>query len=349
MSLNFSFSFALPGVAQSIPDSSGQFVYYRDYSFERESYFGAVFFDDGTYGVRYFAPAVTNTYPMQPKKDIYILFSLDSQKKYIELTGEKILTPVSPSDTDLINYLHDMLYELTSRRQKAGIIEFSCTIENDYDQFGGLVQIEFDPFIPLFNIKNIKDKENKTVFKLITLGQLTSSNDDSFSAFEGLPLKIQDTEHSLKLTRSAKRTTIEFSKTSEHTQKINLDSQWTASAENLYTLSNSAILVFDIINTSTMSESEQNQFYNNLIRKINLGKEASYPYYEVQRVEKTKNSQKFTNIFYNDLSKSFTKDYKIFTTLKDNSIAVLTLTVFYGAYSANSKYFESILKSYSAN
>ena len=48
----FSCLFALPGVTKKIPDLSGQFVYYEDKSFERESYFGIIFYDEGTYGLR---------------------------------------------------------------------------------------------------------------------------------------------------------------------------------------------------------------------------------------------------------------------------------------------------------
>ena len=40
------FVFAVPGVESFIPDSSGEYVYYRDYSFERESYVGVLYYDD---------------------------------------------------------------------------------------------------------------------------------------------------------------------------------------------------------------------------------------------------------------------------------------------------------------
>ena len=45
--------FALPGITSKINDQSGQFVYYKDSSFARESYFGILIYDEGTYGVRY--------------------------------------------------------------------------------------------------------------------------------------------------------------------------------------------------------------------------------------------------------------------------------------------------------
>ena len=40
---------ALPGTTQFIPDSAGEYVYYRDTSFTRESYIGLLMYDKGTY------------------------------------------------------------------------------------------------------------------------------------------------------------------------------------------------------------------------------------------------------------------------------------------------------------
>ncbi len=338
--------YALPGITQSIPDVSGQFVYYKDTSFERESYFGIIYYDEGTYGLRYFAPARTDVKPLLPKKDIHILFSLDSTRKYVELTGERILSAVTPEDTDIINYLHDMIYELSARRRKAGIIENTASIEQDYEQFGGTVTINFDSLIPLFNIKNINDSQGKSVFSLYTQGQLKNSQDQSFSTFEGLPLKTDDTTHQLEL-KKAKTKKISYTKEKPVTQKIILDSQWQAKAENLYMLSNYAVLALDVIDISAVNESEKEIYINTLKRKFNLGSEDSYPYSELTKISNIKNTQTFQNLFYNELSKSFTKDLKIITALGNDKYALMTLTVFQEAWSRNSKYFEKIIASYS--
>ncbi len=340
---------ALPGVTQKIPDSSGQFIYYRDSSFERESYFGAVYFDDNTYGVRYFAPAKTDETPLLPKKDIYILFSLDSSKDYVELTGERIMSAVSPDDTDIINYLHDMIYELSSRRQKAGIIEDALCIEQDYEQFGGNVKINFEPLVPIFNIKSIQSIDGKALLTLITAGQLISSSDDSFTAFEGMPLKTTDSSHQFEQDKKAKKQKISYSKTDAFTQKITLDSQWSARAENLYSLGSNAILALDIIELSGESPEEREDFINGLYRKLTLGNGEIYPYSELLKIETKKNTSSFQNLFFNDISKSFTRDFKTLTRLDENHLAIMTLTVFQGAYKDNSKYFERIIKSYSVN
>lgn len=346
----FSCLFALPGVTKKIPDLSGQFVYYEDKSFERESYFGIIFYDEGTYGLRYFAPSKTDIKPLLPKKDIQILFSLDITKKYVELTGERIISAITPEDTDIINYLHDMLYELTSRLQKAspnGFIEDKITVPQEFEQFGGEVKVNFDPLIPIFNVKSIEDSTGKIVFNLVTAGQLSSSSNENFSAFEGLPVKTED-QHSFSLNKKAEKQKINYKKTSGFTQKITLDSQWTAKAENFYTLSNSAILAFDVIDLSKTDSAQKANVSNTLLQKFTLGTDGTYPYSQLQKLETSASGTKVSNLFFNDISKSFTRDFKILTQLDENHLAIMSLTVFQGVYSKNSKYFDSILKSYSA-
>ena len=62
---------ALPGVTQFIPDSAGEYVYYRDSSFTRESYIGLLMYDEATYQIRYFAPQDDEA--KLPAKEIAIL------------------------------------------------------------------------------------------------------------------------------------------------------------------------------------------------------------------------------------------------------------------------------------
>lgn len=340
--------FALPGVNSKIADTSGQFVYYKDSTFERESYVGIIYYDDETYGLRYFAPAQTGVSPLKPKKDIFILFSLDSTKNYVELTGERILSAITLDDTDIINYLHDMIYELTARRQKAGQVNEKLSLTQDFEQFGGNVKINFDPLIPVFNIKNICDSTGKTVFNLVTSGQLSSSADENFSAFEGLPLKTQDTHTNFTLNKKASKQKIEYKKSEQFTQKITLDSQWTAKAQNFYTLSSNAILALDVIDFSNEDSEQKTKIIDNLLRRFTLGTDGTYPYSELTKLDSSKKSTTIENLFFNDISKSFTRDFKILTQLDENHLALLSLTVFQETYSQNSRYFDSILKSYSA-
>ena len=241
-----------------------------------------------------------------------------------------------------------MIYELTARRQKTGQVSEKLSVQQDFEQFGGTVTINFDPLIPVFNIKNICDSTGKTVFNLVTSGQLASSADENFSAFEGLPLKTQDTHTDFNLDKKALRQKIEYKKSEQFTQKITLDSQWTAKAQNFYTLSSNAILALDVIDFSNEDSEQKTKITGNLLRRFTLGTDGTYPYSELTKLNSSKKSTAIENLFFNDISKSFTRDFKILTQLDENHIALLSLTVFQETYSQNSKYFDSILKSYSA-
>ena len=112
------FIFALPGFKPYLKDVSGDFVFYKDYTFKRESYVGFLMYDEGTYCARYFAPKNEE----KPAKEVKILFTVNTDKDFMELTGEKIISGRQADDTEVINYLHDMIYELNARRIKAGSV-----------------------------------------------------------------------------------------------------------------------------------------------------------------------------------------------------------------------------------
>ena len=339
-------AFSIPGVKAELPDSSGEFVYYRDYSFQRESYVGFLYYDDSTYAVRYFAPESGSDSAFEPKKEIQILFTVDPAKSYLEMTGERITTPVTPDDTDTINYLHDLLYELTFRRQKAGDFTGSTKVGQEFAQFGGNVSIEFDSLVPIFNLRRIESVEKKPLFTLATVGRILSSTDTSFSDFSGLPLKYKDTKHVFAQDKKAKKAAFTYeSKTEElFRQKVTLDSGWEQSMENLWSLGKNAVLTVNII-----PKSEDADFSKKFTRRLLTGTDHAYPDSNLVKIEEKKSVTQIENTFYNPQTDNMTKDFKILTKLKSGDTAFLSLTVFTGAYSGNEKYFEKILKSYSVS
>ena len=241
-----------------------------------------------------------------------------------------------------------MIYELTAHRQKAGIVESVITLDQEYDQFGGIVKMTYDPLVPLFNLKTISDKKGIPVLSLVTSGRLTSSEDKHFSSFRGLPLKIEDS-HSFTASKKIKKEKITYTKFETHSQKITLDNQWTRNAENMFLLDNVAIIAFDMYKQAPETRKDWDQQIEQLKRSFTLGSLGAYPYCELSNHELKKNTEKFTNLIFNNDSKSFTKDYKVLTKMEDGVYAIMTMTVFQGAYSRNSKYFDNILKSYIAN
>ena len=133
-------AFTLPGFTPFVPDTAGEYVYYRDYSFNRESYIGILNYDDTSYQIRYYAPADRDL--VLPETNLAILFSLNPESNFFDMTGEKIITDVDPygDDVDILNYLHDLLYEFSSRRIKLDDLEGTeIFTTQEFEQFGGKV------------------------------------------------------------------------------------------------------------------------------------------------------------------------------------------------------------------
>ncbi|WP_294427546.1 hypothetical protein [uncultured Treponema sp.] len=339
--LSISASFALPHVTQNVPDFSGQYVYYRDYSFERESYIGILCYDESTYAFRYYAPAIIEKKNPQPEKNIHILFTIDSEKEDLELTGERIVTSVTPEDTDFVNYIHDFFYEMTKRRQNAGEVVSEKQEYQDYEQFGGMVTLYFNPLIPIFNLEKIVSVDKKTILQIITAGQLVASEDESFSNFTGIAEKFKDTTHKFKKNKKAKPENIEY-KAGENSSvlKAKLDSSWNPAAENFFTLNN--VAVFTVNEVTSPMEGK----LDILKRRLLLGNELVYPNWQNQKIESKNGGTLFTQISYHAESNSYTYDFKFIRELDPKTVALYTLTVFAGAYTSDKKYFNAIIESF---
>lgn len=175
--------FAFPGIQSLFPTASGQYVYYRDYTFPEETYIGFLQYDEGTYAIRYYTPVATNgTLPI-----IEMYLTLDTSVDYVEITGEKINSPITQNDTEVMNYLHDMLYEFAARRKKINDADFfeTVTTNENFMQFGGDVTITWDFYIPIFNLHSIIDENGDILLEAVTTGKLQNNNDQSFISFRG--------------------------------------------------------------------------------------------------------------------------------------------------------------------
>ena len=215
-------AFSLPGFEENLPTESGEYVYYRDFTFAKETYIGFLYYSEESIGVRCFSNG---------NFDVTILFSLDKSKDYIELTGERIVTQVTPKDVEIVNYIHDMVYELSSRRKKVQNefltlkeqnepITKQFVVDQDFVQFGGQVQLVFDGSLPIFNLESITDFYGKVLLKAVTMGTLSDSADTSFEKFTGFaktPL-VKEVVKNKKLSRKEQ-------KLFEETKQV-YDSSW---------------------------------------------------------------------------------------------------------------------------
>lgn len=242
--------FALPGFSPAIPDTSGEFVYYKDTTFQRESYIGFLVYNQETYCARYFSPE-DKTKNLK-EKSITIYFTINPDSPYMELTGEKIDGTYTAEDTEYINYIHDMIYELNARRIKAGNIslksfshkysssknknsfmeEYGTIVHDEFMQFGGSVTEIFHPLIPLFNLKKIVDSNQNDVFYAVSIGAINNSTDDAFFNFKGFQNQQEDF-HSFSPKTDAKP-----KKISSNFQTITVTDQWQTLLENMLSKTN---------------------------------------------------------------------------------------------------------------
>ena len=324
--------FALPGFTPKVQDMNGEYVYYRDTTFARESYIGFLCYDSGTYAARYYAPEVKKE--NKKAKSIVLYFTIDESKPYMSLTGEKVENGMAlgREDTEIVNYIHDMLYELNARRIKAGTPLPVVTQEN-FMQFGGDVQIEFDDIIPLFNVKSIVNQtEGKKVFYVVTAGRLIQENDNGFSSFSGFPKQYKDNSHKMP---SLKKATPVEAKTADDIS-VKIDSAWNQVVENLWTLGDAAIL--------TMGEIPQVPSVEFMERQLLLSKGTSYVDWNLINSKQSDNSLYLVSTVYDPSTNKVNN--VIQSVLLGESNSLLILSVYNNIYTKNRKYFNSIVSSF---
>ena len=335
-------AFALPGFTPFVPDTAGEYVYYRDYSFARKSYVGLLAYDDTNYQIRYYAPADRTT--GQAEKEIALLFSVNPESNFFDMTGEKILSELEydSDDVDILNYLHDILYEFSARRIKVDPVQAQAVSSSqDYEQFGGKVSICFDSLIPLFNIKNIKGADGTMLLSCVTIGRIISSEDTSFEDFHGLlEAKTYHAPTKTKIKGKSKK----FS--TQDGQTITLDSNWESAADNMWMFGEEAFLTIASV-PAYFEDKDVNDIF--VLRRITESTGGSYTDFE--NMELTVDSKKHLAKVVARSSQPDTGRIvyviKELTTNPSKDVnSYLSLAAFEDSYLEKSSYFTKLLKSF---
>ena len=355
------FIFALPGFKPYLKDVSGDFVFYKDYTFKRESYVGFLMYDEGTYCARYFAPKNEE----KPAKEVKILFTVNTDKDFMELTGEKIISGRQADDTEVINYLHDMIYELNARRIKVGSVapkdvDFSDDdvpflrqgkiVADEFMQFGGDVKVVYDYVVPLFNVKAVYDYSGDAKFEVATIGRLTSSDDNSFDDFAGFAELENFGKDKKKKSVAAKKIKVSkkdvvINKT-EDGQVIALDSGWSRSMDNLWMRGNDAVISAIKVSKDFGAENELQADLGFILKQFLINASGVYRDWKSLFVDFDDEDIKFQSLVYQP--GKVTRNFIIIESEDESDdCAIMTLSVFENVYKKNSKYFNEILDSYS--
>ena len=344
--------FAFPGIQSYLKDDSGQYVYYRDYTFPYEAYVGILHYDEGTYGMRFYAPnqplegvsPALNGETMSAPKSVELLFTVNTEVSITEMTGEKFLTNITGSDTEIVNYLHDLIYEFSARRRKLSepVVTGEVSSREDFSQFGGKVTMKYSFDIPIFNLKEIIDVDGKPAFQVATVGALTSSSDNSFFEFTGFPAPMQDKPRSFTSTEKKPNKKIELGN-----QEIKLDSQWTQAAENMYLLGDVAMIMFSEFQpTEQVAAAGSQAIFDALCRNLSLGTTGSYTDWGNRKIKQGKNELEITIRTHIPQDNAVSQNFKFVTKNKAGGYSIMTLTIFDNAYKNNRSYFDAIVKSY---
>lgn len=344
--------------AAALSDSSGDYVYYRDESFNRESYVGFLYYDESTYRARYYAPSA----PDSAEKAIDILFTVKAGKNGLEMTGERFIIPPLPEDVEIVNYIHDLVYELSGRRENAralssnadnfAFIDYSKSkvefmeegerVKCDFAQFGGPVTMLYDSVIPIFNLKKISDNAGKGIFTIATIGRITDSDDKSFEEFVP-PSSIKSTRTAKEIPYAEKvelSYTAQLNQKQSFTQKTKADRNWTLAMDNVWTNGNAIITLTGF---RAKEKIPQDEIIRNYLRSANGS------YCDITRADiHVKGSLiKISTETYTPSKQNVITDIKSISKIADNFYGSFGLTVFTCDYQKNRGYFDKIVKSYS--
>ncbi|GMO61762.1 MAG: hypothetical protein Ta2A_08050 [Treponemataceae bacterium] len=322
--------FALPGVTPYLPDDSGLYVFYRDASFKRTSFVGFLQYDEKNFAMRYYAPAVDTKTEKQSATSVDILFTVDPSLDFLKMTGERFLHPVANADTEIVNYLHDLVVELAKHRKNLPSTwnknrTQTITYSDSSDLFGTLVNMQFDCYVPLFNLRRMLGSNQKPIFELLTAGKLEGDDDNSFWDFTGFPQKDVAAHPALTLNR---------------TQKTAL---WEQKAPTIWLLQDAAIFS---ANESAIPPNMQTMSFNlwdYFKRLFLLSARASYTDWKKISIEQNQSMLQIFSYRY-DQKNALIYDVKILhRSPQAEKLQIISLVVYKNDYDKNAAYFKKII------
>lgn len=311
---------------------SGDYVVYRDYSWKAPTWIGFLYYNDETYG------AFIHTQKPEKSSTVSILFSGEIEKGKLSLTGQQIISSITPDDTLSVNYLMELLPKLYGFKTfpRAGKAPFgTATVHKRMEEFGGAVTLDFQSFVPLFHLKAITGAKKEPVLELAEIGSINGNGESVFYGYS--PVESQQGSNTFILDKAAKKETITVSGIPLH-----LDSQWKKIADNSFLCGNTAFLTVSTVNAPQEESGNQLSIPEQLLRMLT----ASSPYAKTllpyTTIEGTQTLFTLKQSVYDVESKKTSKDIKRCIKNKDGSFTIISLTVNNYAYSAEQAYFNGL-------
>ncbi len=336
-----SFGFASTGIEDFMPTMSGDYVYYRDYTFHTKTYVGFVFYDENTYGMRYYA-----VNPKVGSEEVELLVTLNPNKDVVEISGEKIITQTVQADIESVNYLHELLYEFSARRKKqnGNISSNTLVVSDDFQQFGGQMTVTYDAYVPIFNLSAIKDKSGKALLEVQSIGRLADSNDNSFFDFKVTDSLLE--ENSMVQNNALKQGNSQ--KVIFDTISITLDESWERKLENFWTLNDDALLsITKMVIPTTDFANNAYTVQDYFKRQFLLSGKGSALLLPKKHIDQTEQKLAVNALVFTREENMLSRQIQILlqSSEKNEDYYLLSFTVYESAYQANKVYFDRIINS----
>ena len=328
----FLFAAQKPATESAQGTLSGDYVIYRDYSWKAPTWIGFLYYNDETYG------AFIRTDDPENPRTVSILFSGKIERGKLSLTGQQIISSITPDDTLSVNYLMELLPKLYELKTfpRAGKAPFgTATVRKQMEEFGGAVTLDFQSFVPLFHLKTITGAKKEPVLELTEIGSINGNGESVFYGYS--PAENKQGTNTYTLNKKAKKETVTVSGISLH-----LDSQWKKIADNSFLCGNTAFLTVSMVNLpadktgNTLSVPEQ------LLRLLSSSSPFAKTLLPYTTVEGTQTAFTLKQSVYDVESQKISKDIKRCIKNKDGSFTIVSLTVNSHAYSAEQAYFNGL-------
>jgi len=293
---------------------------------------------------------------------VSLLFSAEILDGKMVLTGQNIISKITPNDVLAVNYLMRLLPDLYSWRMSGDGALFAARApgasaagtdpakgsaprspllpalveqKRNIPSFGGDASLVFAPEIPLFGLRGITSASGNPSLELVRMGRVQSGGDKEFFAFKPMGDVKGGTVLSVPSARKVESKTVDG-------VKLNLDDQWTMVADNTFFLGNAAVIIVDTLDLSLMQIPRENLPLS-LMRLFSLSSTTSLT--TPSELSLNGNAKKFriVNLIYDVESGSLHRDIKTCIPGADGkTCAVVSLSVSETAYGANVAYFDSL-------
>ena len=217
-----------------------------------------------------------------------------------------------------------------------------CETTEEAALFGGACTFIYDFAVPIFNLREIKSASGKSLFRAVTVGALASSEDTAFSAFKGLPEKI-DSVAAVDAFSSGSETPKEVKKKPD--ERKTMDGLLRQITDNFWFWESDALMYTDFLQT------EKNAFdgkpygpFHLFAERLSRGGNDTIVCFEKQSRFLSADALFLANCVYDEVSHRSVYEIQIIKKKEPALFEITGFKIFAEYYSAHKNYFNLIMR-----